>query len=162
MNEISGGGGNRHVFTVRDMPHFAPYLQFLVNIIQIHHEHVKLGAPDYGISDTIEKTDLDELDKYLNSLQVGATVEIREKDARVLYAAIVVVSRLLLCDYGEELCQRLIGHLPPQHRWFKFENFRNDLLHHNTQMLLDMDSNMAHLIDGLDYVKQKLSLVSGI
>ena len=98
MNRTLSDGDNRHVLTVRDMPHFAPYLQFLVNIIQIHHEHVKLGGPDYGISDTMVKPDLDVLDKYLNSLQAGASVEIREKDARVLYASIVVVSRLLLCD----------------------------------------------------------------
>ena len=160
MNAVLSEENNEHVFTVRDMPHFAPYLQFLVNIIHIHFEHVKLGAPDYGISATMNKDDLDVLYKYLHTLEPGSAVEIRERDARVLYAGFVVVSRLLLCDYGEEICNRLIGHLPPQHRWAKFEQFRNDLLHHNTQMLLDMDTNMSHMIGGLDIVKERPSQVS--
>lgn len=160
MNAIPPEAENRHVFTVRDMPHFAPYLQFLVNIIQIHNEHVKLGAADHGISLTMDKEDLDVLYKYLHNLQPGDAVDVTEKDARVLYASFVVVSRLLLCDYGEEICKRLIGHLPPQHRWANFERFRNDLLHHNTQMLLDMDGNMSHLIRGLDEVKQRLAEVT--
>lgn len=160
MHTTTENTKNDHVFTVRDLPHFAPYLQFLVNIIQIHHERVKNGANDFGISKTINQNDLDVLYQYLHTLQPGAAVVINEAGARVLYASFVIVSRLLLCDYGEEICNRLIKNLPEQHRWHKFENFRNDLLHHNTQMLLDMDNNMSEMISGLSVLKQQLQEVS--
>jgi hypothetical protein len=151
---------NKNVLTVRDMPHFAPYLQFIVNILQIHFEHVKLGHPDHGISGTMVKQDFDELYDYLYQLAPDQPVEIMEKDARVLYACLVVVSRLMLCEYGEEVCGRLIRHLPSQHRWHQYEVFRNDLLRHNTQLLLDMDTNMLAAIRGLDLVKEKLEAVT--
>ncbi len=149
-----------HVFTVRDMPHFAPYLQFLVNIIQIHFENVKHGYPDYNVSGAINKKDLNILDQYLSELQPGAHVVIKENAAKVLYASFAVVSRLLICDYGEKICNRLIRNLPQQHRWHQFEAFRNDLLHHNTQMLIDMDQNMSYLISGFDRMKQQLDKIS--
>jgi hypothetical protein len=160
MNSGTGTESNRNVLTVSNMPHYAPYLQFLVSIIQIHFEQVKQGFPDYKVTEAFIKDDLDSLYEYLLKLETGAPVEIKENDARVLYASFVIVSRLLLCEYGEEICQRLIKNLPIHHRWFKFENFRNDLLRHNAQMLMDMDANMSGLISGLDAVKAKLEVVS--
>ena len=160
MAPIHSKDDNRHVFTVRDMPHYAAYLQFLINIIQIHFEHVKLGAADHRISEAINPSDLEVLSTYLLSLQPGDSVDIKEKDARVLYASFVIVSRLLLTDYGEEIASRLISRLPVQHRWHQFEFFRNDILKHNTQMLLDMDANMNGEIRGLDKVKTSLALVT--
>lgn len=148
------------VFTVRDMPHFAPYLQFLVNIIQIHFARTENGGQDYFISGAIDRSELDGLYHYLNKLKPGETIVIKERDARVLYASFVVVSRMLICDYGEEICHRLIARLPTQHPWAKYEAFRNTLLRHNAQMLLDMDTNMAAGISGLEQVKKKLELVS--
>ena len=108
MAPIHSEDDNRHVFTVRDMPHYAAYLQFLINIIQIHFEHVKLGAADHRISEAINPADLEVLCTYLLSLQPGDSVDIKEKDARVLYASFVIVSRLLLTDYGEEIASRLM------------------------------------------------------
>jgi len=152
--------GNKNVFVVRDIPHFAPYLQFLVNILQIHFEHVRMGEDDHNISAAINRNDLELLYSYLRKLEPGAAVEIGERDACVLYAGFVIVSRLILCDYGETICRKLIENFPPQHPFSRFENFRNILLHHNSQMLLDMDTNMQHLIGGLDIVKQKLEAVT--
>lgn len=152
--------GNDVVFTVRDMPHFAPYLQFVVSIIQIHFEHVKAGGDDYFISGAIERDDLQTLYKYLYSLKPGEAVVIRENDARVLYASFVIVSRMLICDYGEEICNRLTGRLPSQHPWSQYEVFRNTLLKHNAQMLMDMDNNMASMIGGLKDVKKRLASVN--
>jgi hypothetical protein len=160
MRETPSGVSEKIVFTVRDMPHFAPYLQFLVNIIQIHFEHVKLGGEDYEISEAIDKQELDSLYKYLYGLQPGSIVEIDEAEARVLYAAFVIVSRLIICEYGEEICGRLIRNLPPKHRWHNFENFRADLLHHNTQMLMDMEQNMIDKIPYLDEVKERVAAVT--
>ena len=149
----------RNVFVVRDMPHFAPYLQFLVNVIQIHFEHVTLGGYDYHISGAINREDLEILYKYLHQLEPGAAVEIKENDARVLYASFVIVSRLMLCDYGEEICKRLIQNLPSAHPWSNYEVFRNTILRHNAQMLMDMDNNMTLSISGLGTIKQQLELI---
>jgi len=51
----------RNVIVVRDMPHFAPYLQFVANIVQIHFERVKLGGDDFGISIAISREELNKL-----------------------------------------------------------------------------------------------------
>lgn len=159
MGRVKQQTGGRMVFSVKDMPHYAPYLQFLLNILQIHFAHVEAGGPDYGISDAVDRQELEKLYNYLYQLREGEPVDIRESDARVLYATFVIVSRLLICDYGERVCQRLIQNLASGHRWHEFEIFRNDLLRHNTQMLLDMDQNMDHLIRGLDTVKARLELI---
>ena len=151
---------NPEVFTVREMPHFAPYLQFLVNILQIHFEHVKAGGADYGISETMDRADLEALYNYLHRLEPGAPVQIKQKDARVLYACFVVVSRLLICDYGESICNRLIRNLSPRHPWSQYEVFRNTLLRRNAQMLMDMDNNMREQIPGLEEIKRRLETVS--
>jgi hypothetical protein len=150
----------RNVIVVRDMPHFAPYLQFVANIVQIHFERVKLGGDDFGISIAISREELNMLHSYLLRLQPGAAIEIKEQEAKVLYASLVVVSRLLLCDYGEEICQRLTRNLPPQHPWSHYETFRNTLLHHNSQMLLDMDQRLQQNLKDLNELKQKLEAIS--
>lgn len=160
MDNLAPDTGKGSVLIVNDMPHFAPYLQFITNIIQIHFEHVKLGRPDYYISDTMDRADFDEFYNYLYELPAGAPVEINERYGRVLYASLVVVSRLLICEYGEEVCGRLIRNLPAQHRWSKFEHFRNDLLRHNSQLLLDLDGKVASEIAGLEQVKKKLEQVT--
>ena len=150
----------RNVFVVRDMPHFAPYLQFVANIVQIHFERVKLGGDDFGISIAINRQQLDLLQAYLVRLQPGAAIEIKEQEAQVLYASLVVVSRLLLCDYGEEICLRLTRNLSPQHPWSNYETFRNTLLRHNSQMLLDMDQHLQQDLKDLNEMKQKLEAIS--
>ena len=151
---------NPEVFTVREMPHFAPYLQFLVNIIKIHFELVKAGGSDYGISDTMNRADLEKLYVYLHEIEPGAPVRIGQKDARVLYACFVIVSRLMLCDYGEAICSRLIRNLDTRHPWSEFEVFRNTLLRHNAQMLMDMDNSTRMQIPGLEEIKSRLEAIS--
>ena len=150
----------RNVLVVRDMPHFAPYLQFVANIVQIHFERVKLGGNDFGISIAINREELNVLHAYLMRLQPGAAVEIKEQEAKMLYATLVVVSRLLLCDYGEEICRRLTRNLPQQHPWSHYETFRNTLLHHNSQMLLDIDEQFRQELKNLNELKQKLEAIS--
>jgi hypothetical protein len=150
----------KNVLVVRDMPHFAPYLQFLANIVQIHFERVKLGGDDFGISAAINREELNVLHSYLMRLKPGATIEIKAREAKVLYASLVVVSRLLLCDYGEEICLRLTKNLAPQHPWSNYETFRNTLLRHNSQMLLDMDQHLQQELNDLESLKQKLEAIS--
>ncbi|HTM65120.1 MAG TPA: hypothetical protein VL093_02290 [Flavipsychrobacter sp.] len=156
----AGKTSEKNVLVVRDMPHFAPYLQFLTNIIQIHFEKVKLGGNDYRISAAITPEQLGVLHNYLMLLLPGAPIEIKAREVTVLYAVLVVVSRLLLSDYGEEICLRLTRNLSPQHPWSHYDTFRNTLLRHNSQMLLDMDQRLLADINGLDELKQKLKAIS--
>lgn len=154
------GVSDNNVLTVRDVPHFAPYLQFLVNFVQIHFEYARQGNNDYKVSNAISAEHLDEFSSYLYKLKPDDAVEIGEKYARVVYGCLVVVSRMLICEYGEVIAGRLTSKLPAGHRWQNFEHFRNDLLRHNTQMLMDMDTNMHHLIGGIEDVKKRLNEVT--
>lgn len=152
--------GDENVLVVKDVPHFAPYLQFLVNIIQIHFEHVRQGNPDYNIAQAISVDDLNSLSAYLNRLQDGEPVQISQRFGRLLYATGVVISRMLISDYGEEICGRLISRLPSRHRWHRFEDFRTDMLRHNAQLLMDIDSGMSTPVDGLAAVRKQLNEVT--
>ncbi len=160
MESVHNGNIKTQLLLKKDQPHFAPYLQFLTNIIQIHLEYVKQGGPDYGISDAINKEEFQAFYNYLYSLEPGDPVEINEQQGPALYATTVTISRLLLCEYGERICSRLISKLPQEHRWSRFEAFRNDLLKHNTQLLLDLDQLQLEEKGALVALKERLERIT--